>query len=138
TLLQSESRETLEAIVDRLDGIPLAIELCVARLGVFSPAELLSRLTRQLATLTRGPRDASHHRATLRGALEWSYGLLAEHEKEAFAQLSVFRGGFTLEAAEAVVDLSAHPEAPPALDVVASLRDKSLLRAVPAAGARRL
>jgi len=116
-------------IVRALDGIPLAIELAAARIGVLPPAKILERLPRRFELLGGARRDATARQATLRGAIDWSWSLLRDHEKDALAQCSVFQGGFSLEAAEEVLDLSAHAGAPWALDVVQSLRDKSLLRA---------
>jgi predicted ATPase len=117
------------AIVRRLDGIPLAIELAAARVGMLSPADLLERLPRRFELLTRSQRDASARQATLRAAIDWSWDLLRPWEQAALAQCAVFHGGFSPQAAEAVLDLSGFPDAPLALDVVQALRDKSLLRA---------
>ena len=84
-----------------------------------------------------GARGVATRQATLRAAIDWSWDLLAPWEQDAFAQCAVFEGGFTLEAAEAVLDLSPWPEAPPAMDVIQALADKSLLRTwVPAELAR--
>ena len=80
--------------------------------------------------LLAGARGAAARQATLRAAIDWSWDLLAPWEQAALAQCSVFEGGFTLAAAEAVLDLSAWPDAPPAMDVVQALVDKSLLRAL--------
>ena len=118
----------VSAIVRELDGIPLAIELAAARMGVLSPAKLLERLPRRFDLLGGARRDATSRQATLRGAIDWSWNLLQPYEQDALAQASVFHGGFDLAAAEEVLDLSAHPNAPWALDVVQALRDKSLLR----------
>src|SRR5204862_6552508 len=98
-----------------------------ARVPVLSPAQLLARLKDRFRLLA-GARGAAARQATLRAAIDWSWDLLAQWEQAAFAQCSIFDGGFTLEAAEAVLDLSAWPEAPPAMDVVQALSDKSLLR----------
>src|SRR5262249_54797485 len=75
--------------------------------------------------------DASSRQRTLRNAIDWSWDLLADWERAAFAQCAVFRGGFTVDAAEQVVDLSAFPSRPQVVDVIQSLRDKSILRALP-------
>jgi predicted ATPase/class 3 adenylate cyclase/Tfp pilus assembly protein PilF len=127
--LSDAELEAVAGIVRELDGIPLAIELAAARIGVLSPAKILERLPRRFDLLGGARRDASSRQATLRGAIDWSWNLLKPHEQDALAQCSVFHGGFTVEAAEEVLDLSAHPGAPWPLDVVESLRDKSLLAA---------
>lgn len=116
-------------IVKELDGIPLAIELAAARMGVLSPAKLLERLPRRFDLLGGARRDATARQSTLRGAIDWSWNLLQPHEQDALGQCSVFAGGFSLDAAEEVVDLSSHEGAPWPMDAIQSLRDKSLLRA---------
>ncbi|MEO1271582.1 MAG: tetratricopeptide repeat protein, partial [Myxococcota bacterium] len=117
----------LEAIVALLDGVPLAIELAAARLRVLGPTQLLERLSKRFTLL----RSSSTHQVnrqweTLWGALEWSWQLLEEHEQECLLQCVHFVGGFTLDAAEATVDLGPEMDV---MDVVQALRDKSLLRA---------
>jgi predicted ATPase len=110
-----------------LDGLPLAIELAAARIRVLSPAQLLERLADRFALLA-GARGAADRQATLRGAIDWSWNLLLPWEQAALAQCSVFEGGFTLDAAEAVLDLSSWSDAPSIVDAVQMLVDKSLLR----------
>jgi predicted ATPase/DNA-binding SARP family transcriptional activator len=113
----------------RLDNLPLAVELAAARTKLFTPEQLLARLSQRLDLLLGG-RDADARRQTLRGAIAWSHDLLDADERRVFARLAVFRGGWTLEAAEAVCD--ADP------DRLASLLDKSLLgRGDGTAGDRR-
>src|SRR4051812_15944800 len=107
-------------ICDRLDGLPLAIELAAARIKVLSPGEILDRLSRRLDLLSAGPRDAPVRQQTLRAAIGWSYDLLDEEGKRLFSELGVFSGGFTLAAAEAVCGLAA-------LDGIAALADHSLV-----------
>ncbi len=114
------------AVVRALEGLPLAIELCAARMGVLELGQILPRLARRFDLLVTGARGAPRRHATLREAIAWSWDLLEPWEQEALAQASVFRGGFSLAAAEAVLDLGA--AAPPVLDALQSLNEKSLLR----------
>ena len=103
----------------RLDGLPLAIELAAARVKLLGPEQLLERIAQRL-DLLKGGRDADERHATLRATIGWSYDLLDEDEQQLFARLAVFRGGCTLDAAEAVCAAD--------LDTLASLLDKSLVR----------
>src|SRR5712692_383940 len=96
-----EHRREVEEICRRLDGIPLAIELAAARANVLSPAEILARLQDRFRLLTSAPRSAAARHQTLRAAVDWSYDLLEDQERTLFRRLSVFAGGFSLEAAEA-------------------------------------
>ncbi len=125
--LTPANRATVARIVALLDGLPLAIELAAARIRVLSPAQLVERLTDRFALLA-GARSAVDRQATLRGAIDWSWNLLLPWEQAALAQCSVFEGGFTLDAAEAVLDLSLWTDAPSIVDAVQLLVDKSLLR----------
>ena len=125
--LTDANRALVQRIVTLLDGLPLAIELAAARIVVMSPAQLEARLADRFRVLAASHGEASRH-ATLRGAIDWSWNLLAPWEQTALAQCAVFEHGFTLEAAEAVLELSAWPDAPPAIDAVQALVDKSLLR----------
>ncbi|HVG62739.1 MAG TPA: adenylate/guanylate cyclase domain-containing protein [Hyalangium sp.] len=114
-------------IVRRLDGIALAIELAAARAALLSVGQIRDRLSKRFELLRSGRRDAVQRQATLRGAIDWSWSLLDLTEQTVLAQCSVFRGGFTLEAAEAVlVPTQGGPEV---LEIVQALRSKSLLRA---------
>ncbi|MEM7248692.1 MAG: tetratricopeptide repeat protein [Acidobacteriota bacterium] len=126
--LEAGCRDDVVQIVRLLDGLPLAIELAAARLAILSPASLLERLADRFRVLV-GTGGARERQATLRAAIDWSWELLEPWEKSALAQASVFEGGFTLEAAEQVIDLEHHPGAPWVLDAVQALVDKSLLRA---------
>ena len=117
----------LATLVNRLDGLPLAIELAAARVPTMAPAQILARLDQRFRLLTSsGSRPG--RQATLKATLDWSWDLLSPLERDALLQLAVFEGGFTLAAAEAVLDLSAHPGDVWVPDVVQSLVDRSLLR----------
>jgi predicted ATPase/class 3 adenylate cyclase len=124
------SPENASDVVDicrRLDGIPLAIELAAARLKVMSPSEVLARLDERFQLLSGGRRTVLERHQTLRGAIDWSYDLLDPPEQLVFARLSVFAGGFTLHAAEAVVgdgETVAHAEV---LTLLAGLVGKSMV-----------
>jgi predicted ATPase len=113
----------------RLDGLPLAIELAAARIKLLPPQALLARLTQRLQVLTSGTRTLPERQQTLRNTLRWSYDLLDPQEQRLFRRLSVFVGGWSLEAVEAVVYADPQASSAPAavLDGVASLLDKSLL-----------
>jgi predicted ATPase/DNA-binding SARP family transcriptional activator len=113
-------------ICRRLDGIPLALELAAARVRILPPAEIAARLDDRLSLLTSGSRAALPRHRTLRAAIDWSYDLASGRERELFGRLSVFAGGFTLEAAEQVcADQGA--EQPEVLDLLARLVDQSLV-----------
>jgi len=118
----------IRQIVDRLDRIPLAIELAASRAAVLPPRKLLERLSQRFRLLRGGSRGTSARQATLEGAIGWSWDLLNDAERWTLAHCSVFRGGFGLEQAEQLVELDRFDGAPWVLDVVESLRDKSLLR----------
>jgi predicted ATPase/class 3 adenylate cyclase len=111
--------DAIAELARALDNLPLAIELAAARTSILSPAQILERLSQRL-DLLKGGRDAEARQATLRATIAWSHDLLTKEEKGLFAQLAVFRGGCTLEAAEEVC--SADP------DTMQSLVDKSLVR----------
>jgi predicted ATPase/class 3 adenylate cyclase len=125
--LTSENAPAVAEICARLDGLPLAIELGAARVRILSPQALLGRLSQRLALLTGGALDAPARQRTLRDTIEWSYGLLNASEQRLFARLSVFLGGRTIDAAEAVCDPAADLGAA-VFDGIASLVEKSLLR----------
>ena len=113
--------DAIAGICNRLDCLPLAIELAATRVKVLSPTTMLARMERSLELLTSGSRDApSRHRA-LRDTIGWSVDLLDDNEKALFRRLSIFVGGWTLEAVEEVCGGE--------LDTVGSLVDKSLVRA---------
>jgi predicted ATPase/DNA-binding CsgD family transcriptional regulator len=125
--LSQENAETVAAICRRLDGLPLAIELAAARISHLPPAALLVRLERRLPLLTGGASDHPPRLRTMQAAIAWSYDLLTEVEQAGIRRLAIFVGGFTLEAAEAVGGRDA-------LDLIASLVAKSLLRLGDAVG----
>jgi len=125
-MAESADGEAIEQLVKLLDGLPLAIELAAARVRVMSPSTMLSRMDQRFRLLASS--GGRHDRqATLRAAFDWSWDLLDEIEKAALAQLSVFDGGFTLEAAEAVLLLPDGGRPVWAVDMLHSLTDKSLL-----------
>ena len=120
------TRQNARAVAEvcmRLDGLPLAIELAAARLKVFSPEELVSRLERRMDLLTEGAQNTSPRHRAVRAAIEWSHDLLSARERVLFRRLSVFAGGWTLVAAERVC---AAPDLP-VRDALGSLLDKSLV-----------
>ena len=125
-VLDDEQRAVVAEVTSLLDGLPLAIELAAARTAVLSPAQLLLRLRDRFSLLAA--RGGTGRQATLRATIDWSWQLLTAWEQSALEQCSVFEAGFTLAAAEAVVDLAPWPDAPPVIDVVQALVEKSLLR----------
>jgi len=129
--LDAGNAADVAAVVRELDGLPLAIELAAARVRMLPPKKIRERLGQRFELLRGKRRDVSARQATLRGAIDWSWDLLQPWERAAFAQCSVFAGGFTLEAAEAVLDLDAWPRAPWPEDAIEALVDQSLVRALP-------
>ncbi len=125
----SANAPAVAQITARLDGLPLAIELAAARIRILTPEAMLPRLESRLALLGTGSRDLPARQQTLRGAIEWSHGLLDEPGRCLFARLSTFVGGFDLEAAEAICAPST--EGRGELDVLGGLSelvDQSLIR----------
>ncbi len=135
--LDSENAPEVATIVRALDGMPLALELAAARLSVCTPSELVQMLDRKFDLLASSRADIPERSRSLLGAIELSYDQLTPAERTAFEQLAIFQGGFSFEAATAVVDLSAVPDAPPLIDVLQGLRDKSLLNVVTTGRATR-
>jgi predicted ATPase/class 3 adenylate cyclase len=113
----------LVEVCDRLDSLPLAIELAAARTKALSVAELLDRLDQRLPLLTSRRRDVDERQRTLRATIEWSHDLLSDDDKELFARVSVFAGSFDVVTAEQVCEAD--------VDALESLVDKSLLRTTP-------
>jgi predicted ATPase len=127
--LTEDNASAVATICVRLDGLPLAIELAAARIKLLSPSTLETRLASRLQFLTGGARDLPARQQTLRGAIDWSYDLLNPTEQTLFRRLSVFVGGCTLEAVEAVCNTK-RDLALDVLEGMASLVDKSLLQQV--------
>jgi predicted ATPase/DNA-binding winged helix-turn-helix (wHTH) protein len=125
--LAPENAPVVAEICSRVDGLPLAIELAAARVKMLPLAQILARLESRLQLLTAGPRDLPERQQTLRNTIDWSYDLLSEAEQKLFRRLGVFRGGWTLEAAEAVADTRSDLGAE-VFEVVSSLVDKSLVQ----------
>jgi predicted ATPase/DNA-binding SARP family transcriptional activator len=127
----AEDAEAVASICRSLDGIPLAIELAAARAKALPPAEIADRLRDRFALLTAGPRTSEARHRTLRATIDWSFDLLAEPEQRLLRRLAVFRGGWTLDAAERVCGSGV-------ADPLFRLVDRSLVVADPVAGRFRL
>ena len=125
-VLNPDTADVVVEICRRLEGIPLAIELAAARTRLVSLTELLDRLTDRLSILVGGGPDAPERQRTLRATIDWSYELLTDAERSLLARLSVFTGGWTVEAAEAVCG----DERVDVLETLASLLDSSLVTSV--------
>jgi predicted ATPase/DNA-binding CsgD family transcriptional regulator len=147
TLSQTNAADVAE-LCRRLDGLPLAIELAASRSKVLSPRDLVDRIARRLDVLCDGPRDLPPRQQTLRATVAWTYDRLPAQAQALFRMLSVFAGGFTLDAVEAVYQAShAGDESPAdespghhlgALDALDTLLDHNLVRAIDlACGDRR-
>jgi predicted ATPase/Tfp pilus assembly protein PilF len=126
--LTDDNARLLAEILTSLEGIPLAIELCAARLGALGAAGVLSRMHHRLDLLNRGARDVDPRQKTLRGAIDWSWELLSPDERIGLCVCSVFAQSFDAASFEHVC---AGLFGVPALEVLQSLREKSLLRALP-------
>jgi predicted ATPase len=133
--ISSEDNNVVAEIVRKLDGLPLAIELAAARTRVLAPKALLKRLDSSLEILKSPTRDMPERQQTMRTAIEWSYNLLNERDQKVFARCGIFRGGWTLEAAEAVCNTGTDVDV---LDAMQSLVDNSLVRQVALEGEPRL
>jgi predicted ATPase/DNA-binding SARP family transcriptional activator len=125
-VLSVSNAEAVSQVCWQLEGIPLAIELAAARMGMLSAAQLSERLEDSLKVLTRGERTADPRHQSLRATLEWSHELLSEAERVLFRRLSVFAGGWTLEAAEEVCSGEGIEEGE-VLDVLSELVERSLV-----------
>lgn len=124
-VVTEENREVIARICHRLDGLPLPIELAAARVRVLSLEQILERLTDRYRLLTAGSRVAPSRQQTLRLSVDWSYDLCTPDEQRMWRRLSVFSGGFELDAAEGVCARA--DDSVRTLDLVASLVDKSIL-----------
>ncbi len=136
--LTLENEPAIAEICRRVEGIPLAIELAAARVAVLTPEEIAGRLDDALGLLVAGGRITPPRHRSLRGVLDWSFRLLSEPEQALLSQLSVFAGGCSLEAAEAISTdprpESDHSTATDTLDLLSHLVDKSLVVAEAGAG----
>ncbi|MDQ6736802.1 MAG: protein kinase, partial [Gemmatimonadota bacterium] len=128
--LSDDTREIVAEICRRLDGLPLALELAAARAKLLSPRAMLSRLEHRFELLRGDTRDRPARHVTMRDVIDWSYVLLTDAERGLFESLSVFAGGISLEAADAIAATRRVTDASASevLDVLASLCNKSLLR----------
>ena len=126
--MSNQNRAAIFQICGHLDGIPLAIELAAARVNALTVEQIAARLDDSLSLLTGGGRTAADRQRTLRGTLDWSYDLLSGPERLMLCRLSVFAGGWTLEAAEVVCGDEASTSYK-VLDLLSNLVDKSLVLA---------
>ncbi len=125
-VLDEQAAPLVASVCRRLDGIPLALELAAARLSSMSIQQVSQRLDQRFRLLTGGSRNAMPRQQTLQAAVDWSFSLLSQSEREVLRRLSVFAGGFELEAAE-VVCAAGSVDAFDAADLLGSLVDKSLV-----------
>jgi predicted ATPase/DNA-binding SARP family transcriptional activator len=126
----AEQDETVTAICDRLDGMPLAIALAAARVAALAPRELHARPDHSLTLIARGPRDLAERHRSLRAALEWTHDLLERAERTLFARLGAFAGPAPLDAIEAVAAVPGDHGPVDAVDALSGLIDASLVRRV--------
>ncbi|WP_146240022.1 ATP-binding protein [Prauserella flavalba] len=131
--LTEENRDAVVTVCRHLDGIPLALELAAVRLRGLSPAELAERLSDRFQLLNSGSRTAPDRQRTLRGCVDWSYDLCTPTEQDLWACVSVFTGGFELDAAEAICGV----EPMALLETLLSLVDKSIVVSEDAGGRMR-
>ena len=123
--LSADNAGAVGAICARVDGLPLAVELAAARIGLLSPAEIVARLAHPFELLTGGPRDLPDRQRTLADTISWSLALLDRGARTMFARLAVFASGFTVDAAEAV---AGDPDAAGVIDALAALIDHGLVQ----------
>ncbi|MFT4041275.1 MAG: LuxR C-terminal-related transcriptional regulator [Thermomicrobiales bacterium] len=129
-----QTHRAIAGIVTRLDGLPLAIELAAARTNVLPPAALMERLDQRLPLLTGGSRDLPRRQQTMRDTIAWSYDLLSPRDQQVFRALSVFRGGFSLAAAEQLGQAIGLGGALAVVDSLTTLTEQSLMRPAPEVG----
>jgi len=135
-MLRADNAQAVADICWQLDGIPLAIELAAVRVRGLTVAQIASRLGDQLRLLSSGSRASPPRHQTLRAAIDWSYRLLSERERRLFNRLSVFAGGWTLQAAEAVCS-GAGVDAEDIVEVLTQLVDRGLVQAEEQSGSMR-
>lgn len=143
--LTDQNLSDIAELVRRLDGMPLAIELCAARIEVMDPAQLERLISKRFDVLVSSERGRSDRHATLRKAIDWSWEMLGPMQQRALAECSVFRGGFSLDAAASVLGELTRPSSAQdpslaAMDVLQALHARSLVRSYDAAdraGGRR-
>ncbi len=128
-VIDDRMAQTIAGICRRLDGLPLAIELAAARTNILSPDALLARLSNRLKVLSGERRGVPDRLRTMRHAIAWSYDLLAPDEQALFRQMSVFVGGFSLDAVEAICQTT--DDGRQAYDVLSALVDHSLVQSSP-------
>ena len=125
-VFDEEDAAAVGQITRALDGLPLAVELAAARMASMSPTEIAQRLAHRFSLLTSGARTAESRQQTLRATVDWSYTLLEPQEQSVFDRLSIFRGGWTLTAAEAVISDESMPYGS-VLDTLGRLVERSLV-----------
>jgi predicted ATPase/class 3 adenylate cyclase len=126
-LAPASDADTVTALVERVDGVPLAIELAAARLGVVTPRELLRRLDGSVEVLARGPADLPERQRSVRATLEWTFELLTADERALLARLAAFAGPAPLDAIEAVTEAPQRCTRIDTLDALSGLLDASLV-----------
>jgi predicted ATPase/DNA-binding CsgD family transcriptional regulator len=122
--IATRNLDSVTRICERLDGLPLAIEMAAARIDVMSEQELLTNLNDRFRFLTSGTRTAPQRQQTLSAAIDWSHRMLSDDEARLFRRLAVFQGGFTPESAEAVCSDGVEPNL---IDLLARLVQKSMV-----------
>ncbi len=125
--LSAENSQSVAQVCDQLEGMPLAIELASARSRVLTPQALAAKLRDRFEVLRGGTRDLPERQRTLHGAIDWSYSLLNEDERRMWRRLSVFSGGWTFEAADAVCNAEGE-ERQPVYDVLEKFVDRNLIK----------